>query len=75
MRGKGLLLIGAIAGAIFASTPQGKKVIADVTDKAKGFWASPDVQKNVSKVQSQVRDVPYVGDTIADAIDKTKPAS
>ena len=77
MRGRGLLLVGAIAGLVFAATPQGKKFIADATDKAQTLWKRPDVQKRVSDVQDAVRtNVPGgVGDTIADAIDKTKPAS
>ena len=74
MRGKGLLLIGAIAGAIFATTPQGKKVVDDAKRKVQSLWSRPDVQNTVSRVQTQVRDkVPVVGGDIADAIDKTKP--
>lgn len=75
MGGKGLLLIGAIAGAIFATTPQGQKFIAETRKKAERAWSRPDVQKRVDDIQSQVRkNVPVVGDDIADVIGRTKPA-
>ena len=74
MRGKGLLLIGAIAGAIFATTPRGRKVVQDVKDKAQGLWARPDVQRRVSGIQTKVRsNVPVVGGYLADAVDGVKP--
>ena len=75
MRGRAGLLVGVIAGAIFATTPQGRKVIADVRERAMDLWGQPNVQKRVSDVQSQVRDIPVVGDGIADAIGRTKPTS
>lgn len=74
MRAKGLLLIGALAGVVFAMTPQGRKVLDDVKQKATDAWARPDVQRTVSDVQDQVRSVPVVGETIADAVDRVKPA-
>lgn len=70
-----LLIIGAIAGAVFASTPQGKKVVGDVKKKAEDVWAQPNVQSTVSDIQGKVRDVPVVGADIADAIDRVKPAA
>jgi len=73
MNGKGLLLVGVIAGAIFATTPQGKKVVQDVKGTVKDLWSRPDVQRTVNSAKAQVRDVPVVGDTIADAIGKTQP--
>jgi hypothetical protein len=70
------LLVGLIAGAILATTPQGRKVMDDAKKKATDMWSSPDVQKTVNDVQRQVREnVPVVGETIADGIEKTKPAS
>jgi len=70
------LLVGVIAGAIFATTPQGKKVIADVKERATDLWGRPNVQRRVSDVQATVRErVPVVGDDIADAIGRTKPAA
>lgn len=70
-----ILIVGAIAGAIFASTPQGKKVVDDVKKKAKSTWEDPNVQNTVSDIQGKVRDnVPYVGEDIADAIGRVKPA-
>lgn len=68
MRAKGLLLIGAVAGLVFAATPQGRRVIEDAKVKLEGFWSSPDVRRTVSNVEGQVRKVPGVGDTIADTI-------
>lgn len=70
-----LLIIGAIAGAVFASTPQGKKVVGDVKKKAEDVWAQPNVQSTVNDIQGKVRDVPVVGADIADAIDRVKPAT
>jgi len=76
MRVKGLLLVGAVAGAIFASTPQGKKFVENVKENARSLWARPDVQKTVSGIQDQVRtSVPGIGDDIADAVDGIKPAT
>jgi hypothetical protein len=72
MRGKGLLLIGAIAGLVFAATPQGRKVIDDVKGKAMDAWGRPDVQSRVRDVSNTVRDVPVVGDDLADIIDKSR---
>ena len=66
--------LGAIAGAIFATTPQGRKTIADIRKKAANAWAQPNLQRRVSDGQTQVRDrVPFVGNDIADAIGRTKP--
>ena len=74
MRGKGMLLIGAVAGAIVATTPQGRKAVDDVMKKVQDLWSSPDVQRTVSNVQDTIRDkVPFVGENIADGIGKTKP--
>ena len=73
MVGKGLLLAGVAAAAIFAATPQGKKFIGDMVHRAQDMWASPEVQNTVSTVQGQVRNVPLVGESIADGIQKTKP--
>ncbi len=76
MRGKTLLLIGAITGAIFATTPQGRKVVGDIKNKVAGAWGRPDVQRTVSGIQDRVRDtVPVVGGPLADAMDKVKPAA
>ena len=69
-----LLIIGAIAGAIFASTDQGKKVVSDVKKKAGDVWSQDNVQSTVNDIQGKVRDVPVVGGDIADAIDRVKPA-
>jgi hypothetical protein len=68
MRAKGLLLIGAVAGLVFAATPQGRRAIENAKVKLEGVWASPDVQRTVANVEGQVRKVPGVGDNIADAI-------
>jgi hypothetical protein len=74
MRGKGMLLVGAVAGAIVATTPQGRKAVDDVVKKVQDLWASPDVQRNVSNAQDTIRTkVPFVGENIADVIGKTKP--
>jgi hypothetical protein len=74
MRGRGLLLIGAIAGLVFAATPQGRTVIDDVKHKAADAWGRPDVQRRVGDVEQQVRkNVPVVGDDIADAINRVRP--
>ena len=68
------LLVGIVAGAIFATTPQGRKIISDVRGKAMDAWGQPTVQRRVSDVQAQVRkNVPVVGDDIADAIGRTRP--
>jgi len=76
MRGKALLFVGMIAGAIFATTPQGKKVIGDVRKNVSAAWSRPDVQRTVSNVEDTVRTrVPVVGENIADAIAKAKPAT
>lgn len=76
MKSRGLLLLGALAGIVFAMTPQGRKVIDDVKDKALDAWGRPDVQRRVSDVQSTVRkNVPVVGETLADAVDRVKPSS
>ena len=72
MRGKGMLLVGAVAGAIVATTPQGRKAVDDVMKKVQELWASPDVQRTVSNVQDGIRKVPGVGETLADGIGKTK---
>lgn len=73
MRGKGLLLIGAIAGLVFAATPQGRKIIDDVKGKAMDAWGRPDVQSRVGDVSDTVRrKVPGVGDDLADIIDKSR---
>ena len=73
MRGKGLLLVGAaVAGAIVATTPQGRKAVDDVMKKVQEFWESPDVQSTVSNVQENVRKVPVVGENLADVVGKTK---
>ena len=74
MRALPVLIIGAIAGAIFASTPQGKKVVGDVKKKAQDVWTDPNVQNTVNDIQGKVRDVPVVGEDIADAINRVKPA-
>lgn len=68
MRAKGLLLIGAVAGLVFAATPQGRRVIEDAKVRLEGFWSSPDVRRTVSTVEGQVRKVPGVGGAIADTI-------
>lgn len=74
MRGKGLLIIGAIAGLVFAATPQGRKVIDDVKDRATKAWGRPDVQRRVGDVSRTVREnVPVVGDDLADIIDRSRP--
>ena len=68
MRAKGLLLIGAVAGLVFAATPQGRRAIENAKVKLEGVWSSPDVQRTVANVEGQVRKVPGVGDNIADVI-------
>jgi len=68
MRARGLLLIGAVAGIVFAATPKGRRMIEDGKVKLEGLWSSPDVQRTVANVEGQVRRVPGVGDNIADAI-------
>ena len=76
MRGKSLMVVGAIVGALFASTPQGQKVVEQVRQGARDLWRRQDVQSTVSGLQDTVRaKVPVVGDTLADAVDKVKPAS
>ena len=45
---KGLLLAGVAAAAVFAATPQGRKVINDWVHKAQDLWASPEVQNAVN---------------------------
>lgn len=71
-----LIIIGAIAGAAIASTPQGRKTIDDLLKRGRTQWRQPGVQRFVSDAQDDIRaKVPVVGDTIADAIDKTKPAT
>lgn len=75
MRGKALLFVGMIAGAIFATTPQGKKVIGDVRKNVNAAWSRPDVQRTVSNVEDAVSTrVPVIGEDIANAIAKSKPA-
>ena len=76
MLGKGMLLVGAaaVAGAIVATTPQGRKFVDGVMKKVQDLWESPDVQRTVSNVQDAVRtNVPFVGENLADGIGKTKP--
>lgn len=74
MRGKGLILLGVIGGALFASTDRGGRVVADLKGRAQKAWSRPDVQRRVDDVQDGVRTgVPLVGGTIADAINKVKP--
>ena len=68
MGAKGLLLIGAVAGLVFAATPQGRRAIDNAKVKLEDMWSSPDVQRTVANVEGQVRRVPGVGDNIADAI-------
>ena len=68
MGAKGLLLVGAVAGLVFAATPQGRRVIDNAKVKLEDMWSSPDVQRTVANVEGQVRRVPGVGDNIADAI-------
>lgn len=68
MGAKGLLVVGAIAGIVFAATPQGRKMIEDGRRKLQDVWSSPDVQRTVSDARDKVRSVPVVGSTIADAI-------
>lgn len=76
MRGKTLLLIGAVAGAIFATSPRSRKVVEDLKGKAQGVWRRPDVQRRVSGIQSQVRrNVPVVGGLVSDAVDGIKPTT
>lgn len=76
MKSRGLLLVGALAGIVFAMTPQGRKVIDDVKEKALDAWGRPDVQRRVRDVQATVRErVPVVGDTLADAVDRVTPGA
>lgn len=75
MRSRGLLLLGALAGVVFAMTPKGRQVIDDVKAKAVDAWGRPDVQRRVRDVQTKVRDVPVVGETLADVVDRVKPTA
>lgn len=71
-----VFLAGAVAGAAFATTPQGKSVVEKVSTQVKRLWERPQVQKVVSNASSEVRKrVPGVGDDIADTIDDATPAS
>ncbi len=65
-----VFLAGAVAGAAFASTPQGKSVVDNVSAQVKRLWERPQVQKVVRNASGEVRKrVPVVGDDIADTID------
>ena len=68
MNARGLLVVGAIAGIVFAATPQGRKLIDEGRRKLQDVWSSPDVQRTVAGVSDQVRNVPVVGDRVADVI-------
>lgn len=71
-----VFLAGAVAGAAFATTPQGKAVVEKVSAQVSRLWGRPQVQRVVSNASDEVRKrVPVVGRDIADKIDGATPSS
>ena len=75
MRGKSALLVGIIIGVVVGNTRQGRAAFRSVGERVSGIWQDRRVQERVEDIQAQLKErVPVVGDDIAEAIDRVKPA-
>jgi gas vesicle protein len=75
MRGKSALLVGIIIGVVVGNTRQGRAAFRSVGERVSGIWQDRRVQERVDDIQAQLKErVPVVGDDIAEAIDRVKPA-
>ncbi|MDP9028647.1 MAG: hypothetical protein M3N46_14045 [Actinomycetota bacterium] len=64
MRGKAWFVIGAALGYV-VGTRVGRRGYEKLKQQAAGLWGSAPVQKGVGAVQDRARDIPVVGNTIA----------
>jgi hypothetical protein len=75
MRGKSALLIGIVVGVVLGNTRQGRSAFRAAGERVSRLWNDSRVQQRVDDIQAQVKErVPVVGDEIAEAIDRVKPA-
>lgn len=75
MRGKSALLVGIIIGVVLGNTRQARAAFRAAGERVAGVWQDSRVQDRINDIQAQLKErVPVVGDDIAEAIDRVKPA-
>jgi hypothetical protein len=76
MPGKAALLVGVVIGVIIGNTRQGRAAFRSAGERVSRAWNDTRVQQRVDDIQTQVKErIPVVGDDIAEAIDRVKPAA
>ena len=73
MKARVILLVGVVAGVIYANTPQGRRTYRAARARLEQLWGSPSVQSGVGAIQKSAKSVPGIGPELSGIIRSARP--